>query len=327
MASGERKRDKRFPGSDLFSSLGQELTLPRNSKNEATKVPEVPKLNSTKRKRLEVPQLNSPINFPPPNPSPPYKEGSIPTETSPWEHYERAYDIELGGSVTRVSKIPEAEDVIGGSVIRVSKIPETEDMFTLRSFSNSDTEKLDLLSHFKHKNILTTYEVFPYANKFYVISEDTEVSLEEFIIARPDEVQLAAITSQVLDAIIYFATKGLVHGGITCSNIVLTKKGVVKIANLENCSEIDSKNRRSDVQALGKVMQQLMENGTEDRRLGLRDPSSWSKDAVDFLSLTMTETAKQLSKHPFFEKGEDCKGGSIGFLGRGFCLSILQTLT
>jgi hypothetical protein len=67
-------------------------------------------------------------------------------------------------------------------------------------------------------------------------------------------------------------------------------------ANADNCSKNDSNNKRSDVRALGELMQQLMENGTEKGRLGLRDPSRWSKDAVEFLSLTMTESAETLSK-------------------------------
>jgi hypothetical protein len=67
-------------------------------------------------------------------------------------------------------------------------------------------------------------------------------------------------------------------------------------ANAEDCCRSDSNNRRTDVRALGELMQQLMENGTEKGRLGLRDPSRWSKDAVDFLSLTMTESAEKLSK-------------------------------
>lgn len=83
--------------------------------------------------------------------------------------------------------------------MRVFEIPQTEEMLTMRSFSNHDAErKLDLLARLKHKNILTAHEVFSDANEYHVISEDTEVSLEEFIVARPNELQLAAITSQVI---------------------------------------------------------------------------------------------------------------------------------
>jgi hypothetical protein len=111
----------------------------------------------------------------------------------------------------------------------------------------------------------------------------------------------------------YFQSEGLVHGGITRSNILLTKKGVAKIgtlfelsrvsltnrvyasANPENCIRMDVKNSRTDVRALGEVMQQLMENRTENGRLGLRSLTSWSDEAVDFLTLTMTESAERLS--------------------------------
>jgi serine/threonine protein kinase len=68
----------------------------------------------------------------------------------------------------------------------------------MRTISGPDVDKkLDLLRRLKNKNILTAYEAFSHNNDFYVISEDTEVSLEQFIVARPDQVQLVAIISQV----------------------------------------------------------------------------------------------------------------------------------
>jgi hypothetical protein len=178
--STERKRDTRFPGSDNFNNITKDLAVQRDRESEVTKRPEMFKQAIAERNLFGVPRLNSPSVPLPPRPYPSIKKGS------PWSCYTKAYGIELGGFITRVCKVP-----------------ETDEMFTLRSFSGSDSQrKLDLLSQLKHNNILTTYELFTQGDEIYVVSEDTEVSLEEFIIARPNEPQLAAIIAQVIkDAI------------------------------------------------------------------------------------------------------------------------------
>jgi hypothetical protein len=166
-----------------------------------------------------------------------------------------------------------------------------------------------------------------------------------------------ADSSQVLNGIIYLESEGLVHGRIARSNIVLTKKGVAKIsmflfvqsapaankcclANVHYCLRSDVNSRRSDIRALGELMQELMEVRTEGGRLGLRDPSRWSKDAIEFLTLTMTETAEQLAKvcdiqiairkqdanygtASIPERAKHCDTCSADFASNGLRLSIL----
>ncbi|KAF2178254.1 hypothetical protein K469DRAFT_461377, partial [Zopfia rhizophila CBS 207.26] len=188
---------------------------------------------------------------------------------SPWNHYQSGYSLELGGPI---------------AVVR--KVPATKDLFTMRSFSSSGADKkLYMLRQLKHPNLLASIEVFSFQDTYYLISEHAEISCEEFIVARPDEIQLAAIIRQ-MNAISYLVTQNLTHGAITCSNILLTKDGVVKIANWESCTKRSSENDFEDVKALGQVMKQLMEMGTENGRLGLQQPFNWSTEAVDFLSLT-----------------------------------------
>ncbi|KAF2786411.1 hypothetical protein K505DRAFT_343835 [Melanomma pulvis-pyrius CBS 109.77] len=128
-------------------------------------------------------------------------------------------------------------------------------MFTLRSFSGSNAqERLNLLRQLRHNNILTTYNLFTHNDEIYAISEDTEVSLEELIIAQLDESQLAAIIAQVIkNATLQQKTELTKDSCISCSNVVLTKKEVAKIntlANVDNCSRSNPNNKRSNVQAL-----------------------------------------------------------------------------
>ncbi|KAH7111264.1 kinase-like domain-containing protein [Dendryphion nanum] len=274
----KQKRNTVFPGSDPWTGNRKRPKLV-DSKDE---VPSVSGLSRPLTNRL----IDIPIK-------PLSSYGAVPIpllEGSPWNHYQSCYSLELGGPI---------------AVVR--KISATKDLFTMHSFSSSGADKkLYMLRQLKHANLLASLEIFSFQDAHYVISEHTEVSCEEFIVARPDEIQLAAIIRQVIDAISYLVSQNLVHGSITCSNILLTKDGVIKIANYENSTERSSENAFEDVKALGQVMKQLMEKGTVKGRLGLRQPSDWSQEAVDFLSLTMTASPTKLAEHPFLENSPQC---------------------
>jgi hypothetical protein len=59
---------------------------------------------------------------------------------------------------------------------------------------------------------------------------------------------------------------------------------------------MSSENRFEGVKALGLVMKELMEMGTETRGLQLEKPSEWSSEAIEFLALTMTASPNELAK-------------------------------
>lgn len=102
-------------------------------------------------------------------------------EGSPWKHYSKAFGLELGGSVAIVCKKP-----------------ATFDLFAMHSCSGDRTdEKVCLLRQLKHENLLETYELFSFEDSIYIISACGAISLDDLIVARPDEVQLAAIVHQV----------------------------------------------------------------------------------------------------------------------------------
>jgi hypothetical protein len=70
----------------------------------------------------------------------------------------------------------------------------------------------------------------------------------------------------------------LLHKSFTDSKCV--------IANPEMCKSRNLENRRSDVDALGQEMQQLVKE----------DPSRWSENVWEFLTLIMIESAEKLVK-------------------------------
>ncbi|KAK0628282.1 hypothetical protein B0T17DRAFT_596903 [Bombardia bombarda] len=267
------KRDTIFPGSHQWTErFSPESVSPSTPK---ARLPELPTRADSQGGRLR--RINLPVKS-----AGSYGDRSVPViEGSPWKHYRNAYGLELGGSVAVVCKTP-----------------ATKQLFALHSFSGSSREKkLYMLRQLKHENLLSPEEIFSFENSFYVISEYTAISLEGFILVRPDEVQLAAIVHQ-----------NLAHGSITCSTVLLTTEGVVKIANPENCSAITPENRLADTKALGLIMSNLMDEGSEEgmaargsaeTTLRLRNPRDWSAEAIDFLTLTMTASASKLAEHPF----------------------------
>jgi hypothetical protein len=193
MSSEKHKRDTVFPGSRQWKRIAREprpirdAGEPKPIRDTRNLIPVVPGFpeNVNRGNRVKLP-LNLPVN-----PSKVYESGSTGSaatiEESPWNHYKKIFELELGGSVAVVHKIP-----------------ATDDLFTMRSFSPPNIEqKLYMLHQLKHRNLLASHQVFSFREKFHVISEYTQVSLEEFIVARPDEVELAAIISQVRNFVSY----------------------------------------------------------------------------------------------------------------------------
>jgi hypothetical protein len=68
----------------------------------------------------------------------------------------------------------------------------------MHSVSGPDGEKKRYtLRQLKYNNLLRPEEIFSFEDSFYIISEYAAISLEEVIVVRPSEVQLAAIVHQV----------------------------------------------------------------------------------------------------------------------------------
>jgi hypothetical protein len=102
---------------------------------------------------------------------------------SPWEKYEKIYDVELGGPVE----------------VAIRKAPPVE-LVHVRAFTTQAAAKtLHLFRQLQHRNIVTALEAFTTDNVLYIILEHMPLSLERIVgsPAYPDERQLAAILGQV----------------------------------------------------------------------------------------------------------------------------------
>ncbi|KAH7363570.1 hypothetical protein B0T11DRAFT_298810 [Plectosphaerella cucumerina] len=120
-----------------------------------------------------------------------------------------------------------------------------------------------------------TIESYLFDGSIYIVFEDADISLEEMIIARPSEVELVAILYQCLA---HFEEKGICHGSISKASILLTRHGVVKI----------------NVEALGRVMSHFMGIDIIGGKPASRKIANWSPEAVDFLMMTMDQSATKL---------------------------------
>lgn len=112
----------------------------------------------------------------------------IETKNEPWTtHYKKAFDIEMSGWVTVVTRVDQSRP--GGNVC------------VLKTFSGRDAKKkVSMLRRIVHLNFLTPSQIFedkepPY---FHVISEYMHVSLFQIYCSAvyPDENQLAGILGQ-----------------------------------------------------------------------------------------------------------------------------------
>lgn len=153
---------------------------------------------------------------------------------SPWEQYEKVYDLELAGAVE----------------VAVRKKAPVH-LVHVRRFSNAESEKvLHRFRQLLHPNIVVALDVFMNNDGLYVVLEHMSIALERIVTspAYPTEQQLAAILGQVsgvhlaecisslpqlLNAMAYLAEKGFAHGCLSCSNILLNVDGTLKIG--ESC--------------------------------------------------------------------------------------------
>jgi serine/threonine protein kinase len=102
---------------------------------------------------------------------------------SPWEKYEKIYNVELGGPVE----------------VAVRKAPPVE-LVHVRAFATQAAAKmLHVYRQLQHRNIVTALEAFTTDNGLYIVLEHMPLSLERIVRspAYPDERQLAAILGQV----------------------------------------------------------------------------------------------------------------------------------
>ncbi|GKT61193.1 serine/threonine protein kinase [Colletotrichum tofieldiae] len=132
---------------------------------------------------------------------------------SPWKHYQEEFQLhDLGGSLTVA--------VRQGTQVHVRKLALLESKDALSKFRR-----------LRHQNIIEFIHAYMTDPYLHAVFEPTTFSL--YHLAKcpkyPDEAQLGAIVSQVVDGLSYLEAEGFEHPTLDSRNMLVTDAGVVKI--------------------------------------------------------------------------------------------------
>jgi hypothetical protein len=152
-------------------------------------------------------------------------------------------------------------------------------------------------------------ELFRYDETSFIAFEHSTVSLHEVADsrARLTTGELASIVVQIIAGLVFLMDKGLVHGSLDSSCILIDSKGVIKIckqnrnfplhslyilvsyiaaAGCEDCSYYSpSKEQNPDVKALRKVVADLMGGEISNNDIVSFDKvNQWEPVAMQFLA-------------------------------------------
>lgn len=154
----------------------------------------------------------------------------------PWTCYRKTYRLRYGADYwltgAQQTKKP-CDEVL------VQKFPGTV-----------NNDELQRLQDLRHSNVHAVLEVFLQDKTTHVVFEYMELSLHEIATVGVNTSELAAILGQVrlsatvthqqqysplqvVDGLAYLSEQGLEHGSLTCSTILVSKEGAVKIGSLE----------------------------------------------------------------------------------------------
>jgi serine/threonine protein kinase len=181
-----------------------------------------PKENSVRR----YSRLRRPTGFP--IKSDGYERGT------PWARYPKRYTLRFG---------------IGYTLTGAQQVAKPCNEVLVQQFSGkSDNDGLQRLQDLRHRNIHAVLEVFRHGKETYIVFEYMELSLHEVATVGINTDELAGILrqvcpplfrpmegsaqlSQVVDGLVYLAEQGVEHGALTCSNVLVSKEGAVKLGS------------------------------------------------------------------------------------------------
>ncbi|KDN59969.1 putative FAD-binding domain-containing protein [Colletotrichum sublineola] len=202
---------------------------------------------------------------------------------SPWKQYREAFQLhDLGGSLTVA--------VREGTQAHIRKLAVLE-----------STDALLKFRRLRHQNIVEFTHAYMTDACLYAVFEPTSFSLLHLAKCPkyPDEAQLGAIVSQVVDGLSYLEAEGFEQPTLDSSNMLVTDAGLVKIANQELCRPLTGRSQHH-IKAVSRVVQLLMQK-YEKETPGIDDLNRWPPDSHGFTFLVAIDSASsvdQLQNHP-----------------------------
>ena len=124
-----------------------------------------------------------------------------------------------------------AEDIANGVsyFIKAFKGGENSDADKLRDYFYAEAKKL---AHLNHRNILQTIDFFEEGYTFYLVQEHVvSYRLDEIIKHHNGNKELPTlhVIKQVLKALSFAHSRGVIHRGVSASNVFVAKNGLVKL--------------------------------------------------------------------------------------------------
>ncbi|KAJ5974826.1 hypothetical protein N7481_008533 [Penicillium waksmanii] len=135
--------------------------------------------------------------------------------------------------------------------------------------------------------------------------------------AFPDEQELAAIMSQLVDGLLYLVANNFHHTSLDCSSVIVNLNGQVKIARIDCCvfrqrGRVDA----SDLVPVSKIMMELMQKYIkEDGAVGIDNLDRWRTcpAAIEFLCATTSAGSfEELKEQRLLTEISCCPGNLIG---------------
>jgi serine/threonine protein kinase len=156
------------------------------------------------------------------------------SRNSPWETYEAISTLQLGHN--RPFVIAERKGI-------------STELFNIQQCTTITDKQMKMFEVIQHPNIMTVHEVYQFHDEYFLALDFMPRSLQEMV-GNPyiNSKRLAAIAGQVsslrphsknmlnrnlkiLRALAYLESKGLQHGQLTCSYILIHPSGKVKLCS------------------------------------------------------------------------------------------------
>ncbi|KAH8715416.1 hypothetical protein HC256_004239 [Beauveria bassiana] len=126
----------------------------------------------------------------------------------------------------------------------------------IRQFTAPDQRTVQLYLQLRHRNVVEVVEAFNYQGSHYIVMEEMTLCLHHF----------------VLDGLMFLHAMHLGYGSLRCRNILVDRRGNVKLANQEKLVPLTAEIESRDAAAVGDVALHLMQ---KDAGSGVRDSAQW----------------------------------------------------